>query len=1198
MKLRAFAAVSILSLCMITSTLSAQDYRAKLSGVITDATGASMPRVKVILKNTTTLAVTETQSNDAGLYQFQFLEPGEYSITAAAAGFKTLMQDRIHLETSQRAGIDIRLQVGDTSERVEVTADAASLDTETASRGLVVNNRLVQQLPIRARNPLNVLNLLPGTTQRSPGAFMAPFHNSANVNFSISGGSPMQNEILVDGAPNTVRTTGVQNNIALMPVSESVGEVAVITNAYDASYGRTSGGVVNFTTRGGTNEHHLTGWGFFRRKDWNANAYPLNAIGSPRAEQEVNQVGFQAAGPVEIPKLIKKNGRASFFYLASYEKYRELWPQPIRVSVPAPEMRNGDFSKLRNATGDLVRIFDPFNSTPDASGNPIRQVFTNNIIPASRIDPVAAAVTQYYHDPNDPGLPNQRYAQGNFSLPRFSYDLNFWNWNSRFDANLGDMNRVFFRYSTNKHTQERTINGIIGRPGEQAYNPFLRRNHAYMLDWVRVVNPSTTFNVRGNFARYIEGFNSAGNFGFDLTSLGLPSSLVSQLAIPDFFGVWGIGGYTQLGFAPKLEYNNTYSLQTNLTKVFRSHTLKLGIDVRRWHFLVTDPVQPFRILSSDGFTRQVWNDAASAVNSGDGFASFLLGAAGGGSADFAVRPFFRAWYIAPFIQDDWKVTRNLTLNLGLRWDYNPTSDEKYDRLVTGFDPTATSPLAAKYAQLGGLRGGLTFAGIDGNRRHASRTDLDTLQPRVGASYRIGQNTVVSGGYGLFYANWPTGDYLQTQGFSTSTALVPSLDGSRTPRIGALSNPFPDGVQRPIGSGQGLNTFLGSNFSWFNQNARLPRVHQFSLGVQRRITTASSIDIAYVGSRTQNLHTSLPFNIPSDDFIRQCDPSRGGDPSFCNARVSNPFFGLPEFAGTSRGLSSTISRLSASLPYPQFDGDLTQLGRNDGRMWYNSAQVIYRHMFQKGLVVNANYSFSKQISEEGWMNSYAATPQRSLVPFDRPQVLKFSAHYELPFGKGRKFGADAGPFLDRILGGWDLNAFYTASSGEPAELPGNAFMLTDPAIKANRNDTIVRGWNPCVLQTKSDGSVAPTRASTVINGCSATDFSGYAWLVPRTERLTYRTNPSRSGQIRMPAQYSADISVNKNFNITERLRLQFRAEAFNAFNRFNVFSVRYNSNPLDANGNFGSYLPSDVGSSSGTMRDSPPRAIQLGLKLMW
>lgn len=1191
---------------LAAGALNAQDYRAKLSGEVLDPSGAAMPRVRVELTNVASRATIATETNESGGYLFQFLEPGEYRLSASSQGFKTFVRERIVLETSQRANFEVRMQVGDTAERVEVSAEAAALDTESASRGLVANLIQVQELPIRSRNPLNVANLLPGTTQRGPGVFMASFHNSANATIAINGGSLSQNEFLVDGAPNTARTTSVNNNIALMPVSESIGEVSVITNAYDASYGRTSGGVINFTTMGGTSQHHLTGWAFFRRKEWNANFYALNALGSPRPEQTVDQPGFQASGPIVIPKLLKKNARNQLFYLVSYEKYKELYPQPIRLGVPAPEMRRGDFSRLRNATGELIQIYDPLNAPLDAGGNPVRVPFAGNIVPGSRIDPTAAAVTKFFQDPNDPGLPNQRYAAGNFSLPLFSYYLNFWNWNSRVDAKLGDMDRLFFRYSTNKHTQERTLNGIIGRPGEQAYNPFLRRNHAIMADWVRILSPTATLNVRANYARYVEGQDTRGNFGFDLGTLGIPTSVSSQLAFPDFFGVWALTGYGQLGFNPSLEYNNTYSTQGNLTKVMRSHTLKAGIDVRRWHFLQNTPGNPFRVTANAGFTRSSWNNAATEVNSGDAFASFLLGTASGGSADFNVRPFFRGWYIAPYIQDDWKVSRKLTINLGLRWDYNPTFDEKYDRLVAGFDATAASPIASKisaanlalYPDLRNLKGGLTFAGVNGARRKASNTDFSTLQPRIGAAYRLGNNMVLRGGYGLFYANWPTTDYTQTQGFSTSTALVASLDTNRTPAPNTLRNPFPGGVLRPIGSSQGLNTFAGQNFNWWNPDSRLPRVHQFSIGIQRRLTNSSSIDVSYVGSRTQNLTTSLAANIQSDDFIKQCDASRGGNRAFCDALVPNPFFGLSEFAGTSLGLSSTISRQRATRPFPQFDGDLVQVGRSDGKMWYNSAQVAYRHSFQHGLMLNVNYTFAKQISQEGWMNTYAGLPQRSLVNFDRPHAFKVSTHYELPFGKGRKFGSSVGSWTNRVIGGWDLNAFYTASSGEPADLPSNAFMLKDPRITPDRKQTIVRGWNPCVLQTNVDGTVTPTRASTVINGCSATDMSQYAWLVPANTFLTYRTNPLRSGQIRMPAQYTVDFSVNKTVLVTERLRVQFRGEVFNALNRFNLFSVRYNTNPLDANGNFGSYLPSDAGASSGPMRDSPPRSVQLGLKVLW
>lgn len=1195
-----------LTLLLALLPAAAQDTRARINGRVVDPSGSLIPNASLELVHLGTGTARSAKSNESGLFSFVFLDSGSYRITALAQGFKTYKREPIALETGQIAGLEVSLEIGATAETVEIVGTGAILDTESASRGLVLNQKLVQELPLRARNPLLYANLLPGTTFRGAGVFPQPFANGAIVNFTISGGSPAQNEILVDGAPNTARAAGQQNNVALTPIAESVGEVTVVTNAYDASYGRTSGGVINLSTRGGTADMHAAGWGYLRRDKWNANLYPSNAIGAVKPVQEVNQWGFQIDGPLYLPKVLRKDGKLKLFYLGSWERYDELTPQPIRISVPAAEMRTGDFSKLTNANGDLIRIFDPASGRTDAAGAFVRDAFAGNLIPASRIHPVAAAVTKFFPAANDPGLPRQRYAQGNFALPSFSYPLAYWTFNMRFDLHAGDNDKFYFRWSPNRHTQRRTLNGILGSPGEQGFNPFLRENKNYLFDWVHTVNSSTVLNLRAGYLRYVEGQGSDGNFNFNPTSLGLPASLPRQLAAGDFFGLWTYSNYNQLGSTLSYEYNNTYSLLGSVTKIWRNHNFKAGLDLRKLEYLTENLGNILQVASNSGFTRQTWDNAASEVNSGDSFASFLLGAPSGGAADFNVRPYYRAWYMAPYLQDDWKISPRLMLNLGLRWDYNTPPDEKYDRLVRGFSTTAASPIAsrlsadalAQYPSLRNLQGGLLFANVGGQPRRASDTYRNTLQPRIGAAYQLSQRLVLRGGYGLFYANWPNGDFYQSQGFTTSTPLVASADGGRTAIPGLLNNPFPSGVQRPVGSSLGLNTFLGRAVGWWSPDARMPRVQQFSFGFQFRATQDSSVDFSYVGSRTQNLMTSLDVNLPSDAFIATCDPSRGGALANCNGLVNNPFRGLTEFAGTALGTNAQIARQQMNRPFPQFDGAVNQLGRADGRMWYNALQAIYRIRLQQGLVVNLNYTFSKQISEEGWINQYSRQLQRGLTNFDRPHQWKLSAHYELPFGKGRKVGSGVNGFVDRLINGWDMNYFFTASSGEPADLPGNATMIKDPTVHVDRNQTIVRGWNPCVLQQNTDGSRTPTRASTSINGCSATDFSQYAWVVPVQGFQTYRTNPFRSGNIRLPAAYTADISLNKTVAITERLRFQFRAEAFNAFNRFNVFSVRYNSNPLDANGNFGTYLPSETGSFSGQMRDSPPRAIQLGMKLMW
>lgn len=1194
---------------LLPLSLAAQDYRARITGTVLDAAGAIVPEAAVEITNQATgLSFTAT-TNASGVYLIQFLEPGAYKLTVIKGGFRTYVAEGIVLETNQSLGRDVRLEIGTQSETVTVTAESASIETESASRTMVVNQRMVQELPLAGRVPLLFANLLPGATFRGAAVFRQPFANGAIANFTINGGQPAQNEFLIDGAPNTARAANLANNIAFSPVAEAVREVTILSNAYDASYGKTTGGIINVVLRGGTSQHHLTGWGFLRRQGLNANTFVNNAFGTARPPQSVNQFGGQGDGPLPLPGFLSGGGKLKLFYLGNYENYTELQPAPLRNSVPEPEMRQGDFSRLRNAAGELIRIFDPIPVGFDANGNPIRVQFPGNIIPMNRLNPVALKVASYIPNPNVATPANQRYAQNNFFLPDYSFNFDFRNITGRVDAQLGDNDRIYFRYGGNRHTQVRTVNGILGSPGENGFNPFLRENAAYLADYVRTINPRTVLNVRLNVARYVEGTQSNGNFGFDASTLGLPGSFVRSLAVDDYFGTWQFQNYLQLGSTISVETNNTYSLAGNLSTVVGAHNLKIGVDARRLHYLVTALGNPYRFNSSSAFTRETWNVSGTEVNSGDSFASFLLGAPADGSADFNALPFWRQWYVAPYLQDDWKVSRRLTLNLGLRYDLNTAPDEKYDRLNVGFDFEAASPLAGQINApaallainpgLNALRGGLRFANVDGFQGEASKRFLNTLQPRFGFAYQMKDRLVLRGGYGIYYANWTNNAAFQNAGFSISTPFNASADGGRTPiggLNGAFSNPYPEGIARPAGAAMGLNTFVGRNFDWWNQRAELPRVQQFSFGLQYQLTNKSTVDVSYVGSRTTNYITSRAFNLPADSFVAQCDPARGGNANFCNAQVVNPFRGLAAFAGTPLGTNAQISRFQLARPYPQFDGNLIEQGRNDGRVWYDSLQLVYRLRLAQGTVIDANYVFSKQIEQGGWINEYAGMLQRGLLLTDRPHVFKLSAHAELPFGPGKRWGANSNGFVRRLIGGWDVNAFYIIQSGEPADLPARAVMLRDPKVKVDRGQFQVRGWNGCVLQRNADGTRTPLAYSVQRNGCSATDFSQYAWEVLPQGFDTFRVNPFRSGQIRMPSYQNIDLSLNKTVQITERLRFQFRAEAFNAFNRFNVFSVRYNSNPFDPN--FGTYFPAEANAFSGQQRDSQPRSVQIGLKLMW
>ena len=1194
----------VLALC--ATGASAQEYRGRITCVVTDPSGAAIPAATVTAKSKATGVSISAQSNAAGIYTITFLQPGEYDLKVTAPGFKAYEQTGIVLQSGQLAEITAALTVGQTTESIEVTTEAALLDTESASRGNVVDNKLIQELAVPARNPMLLANFQPGVTYRGVGIFYQPFANGALVNLSINGGLPGNNELQVDGAPNN-SSARAPNNVAFVPPGEAVQEVAINTNGYDASFGKTSGGVVNIVMKGGTKDFHASGWSFQRRRDLNANRFQNNANNVPKPRQQVDHWGVVASGPVLLP-FAKKDLKDRFFWLFSYENYNELQPAPFALSYPATEMRNGDFSRMTNPAGAPITIYDP-TTLANVNGIERRTPFPGNIIPSNRLSPIARSLTSFYPNPNVPTPAGRRYSQLNYAQPDYAYDLLYESWMGRGDFIVNDAIRINSRYAFTDHGQNRTDNGIFG-PGQRGFAPYVRTNHAALFDYVQTLSPSTVVNVRLNMSRYVEGSSSPANLGFDATQLGFPQSLLSRLAVGNFFGSYEFGdGYTAMGPDPAsvlTDYTTTYSLQSTVSKVAGAHQLKAGIDWRRSHVGQLNLGYPFLIGTVGQFTEQAFAQPSLNANTGDSMAGFMLGAITFSRADFNVRPFWQHWYVAPFIQDDWRVSKRLSLNLGLRWDLNTTPAERYNRMLLDFDPARPSPLGrltdanlAVYPQLRNLSGDFAYAGVNGGRTSASNNYYNTLQPRVGAAYQLSDRYVLRGGYGMFFANWPTLEYFRSEGFSTQTIGNISPDGGRNPFPNIFANPFPGGLATPV---QNPSTafFLGRDQGFFNPSAKMPRVHQFSFGVQYRVTNGSVLDASFVGSRTTNNHVQRPTNLPSDTFMATCDPMRGGAFAVCDGLVTNPFQGVSGFVGgTGLGLNAQTSRYQMNRPFPQYAGDLVRLASPDGRAWYNSAQVSYRTRLKAGLVMDFNYTFSKFLSEgDGWFNQFAGVLQRGLTAVDRTHVVKFSGHYELPFGRGKKFLATSNRFVSRLVSGWDVNTFTNLGSGEPANLPGNTILLKDPRVNVNTNQFRVRGWNGCVAQLTAGGGWTPVAYSVTNNGCSSTDLSQYAWgIVPGGRILTQTLNPFRSGQIRMPAFYETNISLNKTTQITEKLRFQFRAEAFNAFNTYNLFQIRYNNNPFDPN--FGTYFPGDNSSTfSQQSRDTLPRNIQIGLKLIW
>lgn len=1180
---------ALLAAAMVAGLAGAQDFRARLTVSVTDPAGLVVPGASLELRNGSTGEVLPGATNDAGVYSFLFLQPGAYSLKVTAAGFKSVERSGIVLQSYQASGLAVKLEVGTVTENITVTAEGALLETESASRGVTVDSRLVNDLPVSNHNPLMLGQTLAGVYMRPLGAYTDPW--TLTSQFMINGGLIQLNEFQADGAPNNAQ---FGNNVyGYTPPQEAVQEVSVQANSYDAQYGRTSGGVINVSTKSGGSRFHADAWTYLKRTGWNANSFQNNAIGAPRTPAPQTQWGLQVSGPAQVGKIIPGNDRFKMFYLFSWDKYHELLPNPRDLSYPEPEMRNGDFSRLVNGAGLPIHIYDPA-STRSEAGRVIRDAFPGNIIPQNRINPVAKAVAALMPLPNA-STPGVRYSTHNVKLPSNVHYWDFYNWMARTDLNLGSKYRIFVRPARMLFDELSNYNGVTG-PGKNG-GVFSRSNHALLVDWVGTLSPTLVVNLRGNVSRFGAGWKSPENFGFDLTRLGLPASFVSQLAQPALFGRWEFGGYTALGQAQNWNNTNTYSTQGSITKFIGGHNLRGGFDIRLTHYLSYSTGDTFTFTSNANYTRSGWTDATTEANSGDGFATFLLGTPSSGSALWNVAPFYRSWYFAPWVQDDWKVTRRLTLNFGLRYDLNLPPDEKHNRMNIGFDRGIPNPVAqqvpaaqvALYPQLADLKGGIRFAGVDGARTRATLTDLNNIQPRFGLAYQLRPRLVFRGGYGLYYTNFQGNNMMQSVGFAKTTPLVTSLDGGRTTIPNVLGTPFTEGIARPSGAAAGALTNVGQGFTQYNPWYKLPRVHQFSAGFQFQIASKTVMDISYVGNRTLAYSGNINVNLPDWSFVGQCDMASGGRRSYCDAQVPNPLRGVPALRGTNLFSAATVSRFDLNRPFPQFV-NITEAGLNLGHMWYNGLQINFNQRFSHGLVLNASYVWSRQVEQWGWMNPYLRIPQRSPYNNDHPQVFKFSAAYDLPFGRKRTFSLGNNRIADFFLGGWQIAPSMFIQNGERADLPGNALRLRNSHVKNIDWDRYhVRGWGNCVLNQTTNGVIAPMPYS-LLAGCSTTDFSQYDWL--QIPVLTgQQVSPSGAGDIRMKPYVDSNLALSKNFRVRERINLRFRMEATNVLNHFNMLTATFNTNVSDPN--FGTVFPASTPSL-----DAPPRIIQLGLKASW
>jgi len=1163
MKLRYRLMGLLFGLCLLSAPTAAQDTRASLSGTVADASGSVIPGVSVRLTNTATDVSQTVTTNEAGLYRILFLAPGAYKLVATHSGFKTFERDNIELSVAEDGTLPVVLQVGAQTDRITITAETPLIDAEKADRGMVIDSQLMVDMPINTRNPIMLAAMANGITPTGGSTLdQKPFSNSADGAWSVNGGVGSTLEFLLDGAPNNTIYNGV-STVAHVPSVDAVQEFRVTTSVYDAQSGHTGGGAINISIKSGTNSIHGTGYEYLKRASFNATAFLDNAHGNPSPSNALDQYGFTIGGPVTLPKLYKGKDRTFFFF--AWEKYHENqeYPGEKVASVPSKLQREGDFNDTVDNAGRLYTIYDPSTGKLDNSGRWIRTPFANNRIPSSQINPASAKILALFPQPNSVSSGSVPW-QNNFYAGDNIADFNFTNMIARVDHNFSEKERMYARWSWSNFEQIRTSNALPGIAGDHRDGG--KYSNGGVVDSITMLSPNTILDLRASLTYWTERIGPS-DYGFNATQWGWPASVVSQLTKRTLLPSIAISGATTLGNSSgniTFEPTTVFSLQPNVAMPRGRHTLKFGLDFRVTRYTQYRPSADRGIFSFDqAFTRADFQvqDALS----GNGLASMLLGYPASGSAGFTANPFFQWIYSAPWIQDDFKVTRNLTLNIGLRWDVTKPVTERHDRLDRDFLATTLNPISNQIDQtkFPGMKvyGGIGFVSQNGAPRSPFNLDLNNFQPRLGFAYRILPKTVLHGGWAVFYLA-PTDSGI-TSGFSQSTPYVSTQDSGRTP-AGNISNPFPTGLLQPSGAAGGLATFLGQSITFANPEVRNPYVHQFSFGIQQELPGRIGVGASYVGSRTMAALVSKSIDSLSLADLALGDPTKGGNPNYLSAQVPNPFQNL--LPGTTIN-GSTVARNQLLRPYPQFTG-ITETNLNTGRVWYNSLQASVRKRYSRGLSLSANYTFSKNIQALSYLNAQDAAPTNSLAAYDRPQRLSLAPSYELPFGRGRQFLKSNNPVVRRLVSGWQVLFNTVFQSGAPMGIPSNVLILGDPRLE---DPTWDRLFKTGYIDT---------------NGTVRNVLPGEQPVFQIRQANTLQTTPLRWGNLRDRWATTYDAAAIKTTPIREGMTLQFRLEAFNALNT-PVFSSDPNLTPTSAN--FGRVIR-DNG------QNNAPRSLQFAFRL--
>ena len=1171
-------------------------YTSQLSGVVKDSSDAVVPNAKVILTDQATNVGTTTQTDGRGIYVFTGIRPGSYTIRVEASNFAAQQRKDVVLAVNQQATIDFVVSPGTVSEVVTVTEQAPLLDTGNATLGTDVTNEYVRDIPLPDRSFFGLVFLSAGVTEAAGSGIQDSY--PAGTNFVSNGQRNATAEIRMDGALTSApeQGEGGTTNVYYQPSVEIVQEFKVENNSFSSEYGNNGGTVVNLVLKEGGNQFHGSGWWYGQRSALDANDFFNNAAGIPKPDHLRDQYGFSLGGPIRKDKT---------FFFVDFEKVRDNSAVDFSGNVPTAEERLGDFSadSTNIYNPNVCLIPSPMPGSPcqqrqqfvgdstnvDANGNSLAGV--PNVIPASQIDAIGQKIINLYPMPNVQGNPNFNYRQSTVAASSgYQFDV-------KVDHHFNDKMHLSGRYS---HLYSDFSTPFFLGDGTDAVGNTINDGlagdtvvHNAGLEFNYTLTPTMLWTSRFALDRASSPGHSVGP---TLSSVGLPSILEQANGLdrmPTIQMDYG-APFNQLSLfnqcCTDVTFAHTlFSYSSAISWVRGRHTIKAGFEQRQFFNNFGQPNYPTGFF----YFPQNITGVSPTDTSGQGnpFADLLLGYGDPGNSFINIQPSVadKSWETAFYVQDDFKLSSRLTLNLGLRYEWSTPYTERYDHQQysdftgnTGITVPLPSPLDPNTVTPTQLIGTTLFVGQNGFGRHLP-VDRNNVAPRLGFAYSWDQKTVIRGGAGIYYGLSPATNFQYTGTAFSSTGNVFFTQDNFNTRYATLENPFPNGLPLPQGMTYGANPdwgFSNSN-NLGTETARNAEIYQWNIGIQRLLPWEITFGIDYSASRSthlpwggDNVTTTRNRNFLSSSERAEIsaqqhalDPNCDADgcvTAYLTQLVNNPFQPLfTQVAGQAPPIFNSPSSLynqaqiplvNLLRPYPQFDGVFTGLPNLGANAFYNAMELRFQKRANHYVSFEGNYTLSKATDDSSagfnsWVGSLDAGNVQQLDQLklehaisanDATNRFVLAVIVDLPLGRDRWIGRDMNRVLDGFIGGWEVSTLITRQTGQPL-----AFSTAEGAngffIDGNQRPNIV--CNPYQLGSGISYHQAAANGLSGTGNPSVFNNSCFQFPGDETPGDASRYIPT----LRTDGVHNMDLSFTKEFTIREGMTLQLRGEFFNFTN---------------------------------------------------